>query len=281
MKTNLDCIPCFMQQALNTARLATSDETKIKKVLDNIGSQLKDIPMHLTPAETGQIVYREVKNVTGVTDPYKALKKAHIQEAKVLVPELKKMLEQSDDPLLTAIRIAIAGNVIDLGINKTFNLVKDVEKILSQPFAVFDFKAFRKQLNHAQSILYLGDNCGESVFDKILIEQLNKPVTFAVRSAPIINDVTMEEAIESGLDEVASLVESGCVAPGTILSQCTDQFMEIYHHADLIISKGQGNYEGLSEAGRPIFFLLKAKCHVIAKDLDVNEGDIVLKGINL
>ncbi len=281
MKTNLDCLPCFMQQALNTARLATSDETKIKKILDNIGSQLKDIPMHLTPAETGQIVYREVKNVTGVSDPYKSLKKAHIQEAKILVPELKKMLEQSDDPLLTAIRIAIAGNVIDLGINKTFNLVKDVEKILNQDFAVFDYEAFRKQLNRAQSILYLGDNCGESVFDKILIEQLNKPVTFAVRSAPIINDVTMEEAIESGLDEVASLMESGCVAPGTILSQCTSQFMEIYHHADLIISKGQGNYEGLSEADRPIFFLLKAKCHVIAKDLGVNESDIVLKGINL
>ena len=281
MKTNLDCLSCFMQQALNTARLATSDETKIKKVLDNIGSQLKDIPMHLTPAETGQIVYREVKNVTGVTDPYKALKKAHMQEAKILVPELKKMLEQSDDPLLTAIRIAIAGNVIDLGINKTFNLVKDVEKILNQPFAVFDFEAFRKELNRAQSILYLGDNCGESVFDKILIEQLNKPVTFAVRSAPIINDVTMEEAIESGLDEVASLMESGCIAPGTILSQCTDQFMDIYHHTDLIISKGQGNYEGLSKADRPIFFLLKAKCHVIAKDLGINEGDIVLKGINL
>lgn len=281
MKTNLDCLPCFMQQALNTARLATSDGNSIKKVLENIGSQLKDIPMHLTPAETGQIVYREVKKVTGVSDPYKALKKAHIREAKVLVPQLKKMVEQSDDPLLTAIRIAIAGNVIDLGINKTFDLVKDVEKILAQDFAIFDYDSFRQQLDGAQNVLYLGDNCGESVFDKILIEQINKPVIFAVRSAPIINDVTMEEAIESGLDEVASLMESGCVAPGTILSQCTDTFMEAYHHADLIISKGQGNYEGLSEADRPIFFLLKAKCHVIAKDLGVHEGDIVLKAIHL
>lgn len=281
MKTNLDCLPCFMQQALNTARLATSDGNSIKKVLENIGSQLKDIPMHLTPAETGQIVYREVKKVTGVSDPYKALKKAHIREAKVLVPQLKKMVEQSDDPLLTAIRIAIAGNVIDLGINKTFDLVKDVEKILAQDFAIFDYDSFRQQLDGAQNVLYLGDNCGESVFDKILIEQINKPVIFAVRSAPIINDVTMEEAIESGLDEVASLMESGCVAPGTILSQCTDTFMEAYHHADLIISKGQGNYEGLSEADRPIFFLLKAKCHVIAKDLGVHEGDIVLKAMHL
>ncbi len=281
MKTNLDCLPCFMQQALNTARLATSDENSIKKVLDNIGSQLKDIPMHLTPAETGQIVYREVKKVTGVSDPYKALKKAHIREAKLLVPQLKKMVEQSDDPLLTAIRIAIAGNVIDLGINKTFDLVKDVEKILAQDFAIFDYDSFRQRLDDAQNVLYLGDNCGESVFDKILIEQIKKPVIFAVRSAPIINDVTMEEAIESGLDEVANLMESGCVAPGTILSQCTEEFMEVYNSADLIISKGQGNYEGLSEADRPIFFLLKAKCHVIAKDLGVHEGDIVLKAIHL
>jgi len=191
------------------------------------------------------------------------------------------MVEQSDDPLLTAIRIAIAGNVIDLGINKTFDLVKDVEKILAQDFAIFDYDSFRQRLDGAQNVLYLGDNCGESVFDKILIEQIKKPVIFAVRSAPIINDVTMEEAIESGLDEVANLMESGCVAPGTILSQCTEEFMEVYNSADLIISKGQGNYEGLSEADRPIFFLLKAKCHVIAKDLGVHEGDIVLKAIHL
>jgi len=102
-----------------------------------------------------------------------------------------------------------------------------------------------------------------------------------VRSAPIINDVTLKDAIDSGLDEVARLMESGCVAPGTILSQCTEEFMEVYNNADLIISKGQGNYEGLSEVDRPVFFLLKAKCHVIAKDLGVHEGDIVLKGINI
>jgi len=138
-----------MRQALSTARLATTDEVKIKNVLNTVGVQVKDIPMHLTPAETGQIVYREVKNVTGVIDPYKSLKKAHIAEAKTLLPELKNMVEQSDDPLLKAVRIAIAGNVIDLGINKTFHLVEDIKKILNQDFAIFDYDSFKQHLGNA------------------------------------------------------------------------------------------------------------------------------------
>lgn len=277
MKTYLDCIPCFMQQALRAGRMATRAEHLLKRILDETGEMIKNLPMQSTPAESGLRVYRTVKELTGVRDPYKAVKAAHIEEAKTIYPELTEIMDQSDDRLRTAIKIAIAGNVIDLGINRTLNLVGDVRKSLAQEFAILDYNAFKKRLATAKSILYLGDNAGESVFDKILIRELKKGVTYAVRSAPIINDVTMEEAVASGLDEVAELVDSGSEAPGVIFKMCTPDFRQRFDSADLIISKGQGNYEGLSGCHRPIFFLLKAKCVVVANHLAVKKGDIVVK----
>lgn len=281
MKTYLDCLPCFVEQALRAARIATNDDKVIKQVLDEVGCMIKDTPMENTPAESGIRVYGKIREITGVADPYREIKQRHIAEARALYPELEKMVAKAEDPLLTAIRIAIAGNVIDLGINKVFDLVADIKKILLQDFALFDYEAFKKALHKAENVLYIGDNAGESVFDKLLIGQLKKRVVYAVRSQPIINDATMEDAVASGLDEVTELMESGSTAPGTILRYCTPEFLKIYREADLVISKGQGNYEGLSDENRPIFFLLKAKCPVIARDMGVQEGDIVLKGINL
>ncbi|NQU80126.1 MAG: DUF89 family protein [Bacteroidetes bacterium] len=280
MKTYLDCLPCFMDQALRAGRIATNDEKKIKKLLDSIGALIKDVPMGNTPPETGDVIYRKVREITGVADPYKKIKKTNIKEALSLYPELKKIVSTSGNKLLTAVRLSIAGNVIDLGVNKKFNISEDVGKILKQDFAILHFDEFAEQVKKARSILYLGDNAGESVFDKILIEELKKPVIYVVREIPVINDVTLEDAIDSGLDEVAEIISSGTSAPGTILDLCNDAFLERFNNADLIISKGQGNYEGLSNTHRPLFFLLKAKCSVIAKNIGVEEGDIVLKGIN-
>ena len=277
MKTYLDCLPCFMSQALRAARIATKDEKKIKELLDKVGCMIKDIPMDNTPPETGDLIYQKVREITGVEDPYKKIKESNINEALALYPKLKQVVNNSDNRLLTAIRIAVAGNVIDLGVDKEFNILEDVEKILVQKFAIFDFEEFKSQLEKAESILYLGDNAGESVFDKILIEELNKPVTYVVRDVPVINDVTVEDAISSGLDEVAEIISSGSSAPGTILNLCSDAFLEMFNKADMIISKGQGNYEGLSNVDRSVFFLLKAKCYVIANNLKVKENDIVLK----
>lgn len=275
MKTCIDCIPCFMDQALRVGRIATKDETKIKELLNYVGCMIKDIPMESTPPEIGDIIYGELRKITGVDDPFKQIKKENINEAQALYPELKEIVSKSENKLLTAIRIAIAGNVIDFGVNKEFNLIEDVKQILKQNFAILHFDEFKKHLDKAESVLYLGDNAGESVFDKILIEELNKPVIYVVRDVPVINDVTYKDAIDSGLDEVAEIISSGTSAPGTILNTCNASFLEKFIHSDMIISKGQGNYEGLSSVDRSIFFLLKAKCPVIAKNLNVRENDII------
>ena len=277
MKTYIDCLPCFMNQALRAGRIATKDEKKIKALLNEVGCMIKDIPMDSTPPETGKLIYQRVREITGVADPYKEIKESNINEALALYPKLKQIVKNSPDKLLTAIRIAIAGNTIDLGLNRKFNILEDINKILKQDFAIFDFEEFTLQLKEAKSILYIGDNAGETVFDKILIEELGKPTTYVVRDIPVINDATLEDAINSGLDEVAEIISSGTTAPGTILKLCNDNFLHKFNNAELIISKGQGNYEGLSNVQRSVFFLLIAKCTVIANDLRVKENDIVLK----
>jgi damage-control phosphatase, subfamily I len=281
MKTYLECIPCFIDQTFRTASLATDDKEKIKEVLDEAGEMIRSIPMENTPPEIGNIIYQKIREITGNDDPYREIKKANINEALALYPELKKIIRNSEDSLLTAIRIAIAGNVIDMGVGKKYNISEEIQKILKQDFAICDYEAFKVHLKKANTILYLGDNAGESVFDKLLIEELNKEVTFVVRDIPVINDCIVEDAIASGLDKVAQIISSGSTAPATILELCNNEFLELFEKADLIISKGQGNYEGLSQVDRSLFFMLKVKCKIIANDINVTENDIVFKGINL
>ncbi len=281
MKTYLDCIPCMMEQALQTGRIATNDESKIKELLDTVGERIKDIPLENTPPETATFIYQKIKEITGINDPYKKIKEQNIQQVIKLYPYLKDLVNKSDDPLLTAIRLSIAGNVIDYGANRQFYLEHEIEIALQQDFAILDYDIFKNDLNKARMVLYLGDNAGESVFDKLLIETMGKPVIYVVREEPIINDVTMEDAIKSGIGEVAEIISSGAYTPAIILKLCTKDFITKFNEADLVISKGQGNYEGLSECGRPVFFLLKAKCELIARELGVDMGAIVMKIRNL
>ncbi|HDZ24002.1 MAG TPA: DUF89 family protein [Desulfobacteraceae bacterium] len=277
MKTYLDCFPCFLSQALRAARIATDDEKKIKQVLDEVGMMLRDIPLESTPPESGRLIYRKVSEITGVPDPYKEIKAESTRKALALYPSLKRLVQESENCLLTAARVAIAGNVIDFGGNWNFDLEAEIGEILKNDFAVCDFHAFRKSVNEAGEILYIGDNAGECVFDRILIEEIGKPVLYVVRGAPIINDAIYDDAVAAGIDKVAAILPSGTDGPGTILETCSPQFMEVYNRAECIISKGQGNYEALSSENRPIFFLLKTKCPVIADDLGVGEGSIILK----
>ena len=281
MKTYLDCIPCFFNQALRAGRIATDDEGKIKRILDEIGTALKDIPLESTPPETGRLIYKKVREITGNYDPYKEIKIENTHKALSLYHSLKQKVEQSDDSLLLAIRIAIAGNIIDFGVNRNFDIEKEIHEVLEKDFSIYDYQKFKECLGKANDILFIGDNAGESVFDRILIEELKKPTIYVVRDEPVINDVTYDDALQAGIDKVATIVSSGTNAPGTILTTCSNEFRKLYYDSKFVISKGQGNYEGLSDEKKPIFFMLKVKCYVIAKDIGVTEGDIVLKGINV
>lgn len=276
MKAYLDCYPCFFAQTLKTARMITSDEKKIWEILKAVSLALPRISFDATPPEIGREVYRIVSEKTGVDDPYRKIKERCTRQALSLYPEFRRLIESSRDRLMTALCIAIAGNVIDFGAQADFDLKKDIKRALSQDFAIDHSAEFQKDLRKARKILYVADNAGETVFDRLLIEELRKPVTYVVRERPVINDATLKDALDARINEVAEIVSSGTDAPGTILSLCSEEFLDVYRSSDLIISKGQGNYEGLSEERRTTFFLLKAKCPVIAKDIGVEEGSTVL-----
>jgi len=277
MRTYLDCIPCFFRQGLEAIRMATRDEKKHRKVLLEIAKVLPEFPLSSTPPEMVRVIHRIVRQFTNSSDPYREIKNKHNEVALKLYPELKEKVKKAKDPLLMAIKVAIAGNVIDLGTVGEINIKEETEKVLYQSFAIFDYEKFKRALKNADKILYIADNAGEVVFDRILIENLRKKTVYVVRGKPVINDATIDDALFCKIDKVAEIISSGCDAPGTIVNDCSEEFIKHYSTAKLIISKGQGNYESLSEDKKPIFFLLKAKCSAIARDLKCSPGDIVLK----
>ena len=277
MKTFLECIPCFMNQALKAGKIASKEDEKIKKILNEVGKMIEDIPMENTPPETGMLIYKKISEITNNPDPYKDIKKKNMDEAISLLPMIEKILDESEDRLLTAIRLAIAGNVIDLGVNREFDIKTAIDEVLKQDFAICDYEDFKQKLAESEEIIYLGDNSGEAVFDKILIREIGKQVTYVVKEKPIINDITLEEAKYLEINKIAKIISSGMEAPGTIIKMCNEEFVKFFYDAKIIISKGQGNYEGLSGIDAPIFFMLRAKCPVIAKDINVPIDSIILE----
>jgi len=281
VKTYLDCIPCFFRQALAAARMSSADEMVQRHALNSVALMVPDIPLNATPPEIAQQVYQVVYEITGNKDPYHEAKVRANEAAMSCYSRMKDTVSYSKDPLQAACKLSIAGNDIDLGAKADFgSMVSLIEDSLSVDLDQDNYAEFKKSISNASHILYIGDNAGETVFDRILMEQIlqmNKSkMVFAVRKNPIINDATFEDAITAGLDEVATIISSGSDAPGTVLSQCSSEMLSRYNAADVIISKGQGNYESLNRRPENIFFLFKVKCPVIARDSGFEVGSYVL-----
>jgi uncharacterized protein with ATP-grasp and redox domains len=283
VKLNLDCIPCFQRQALQAVRFVSDDEELHQKVLREVAEKLLESNWDATPPELAHEVHRIVKHRTNENDPYKEVKKESNDAVLKMYPELKKQVEESSDPLRTAIRLAIAGNIIDFGPLQKFNLDETVREVLKKQFAVDDYKKLKEKLDDAETLLFFTDNAGEIGFDKLLVETFLKTrklrkIRFVVKGGPIINDATLEDAVYMGLSGLPNVeflkMSNGEVGTGPERnSQTVKSWIEKH---DLVISKGQGNYEGLSEHNG-LFFLFMAKCPVISSDVGVKVGDIILK----
>ncbi|MBN1869774.1 MAG: DUF89 family protein [Candidatus Omnitrophica bacterium] len=286
MRTFVECIPCFFKQALEQGRLFTGNELIHKEIMDEVAALVPKFSLGLTPPEMAREMHRLFDRRFGGQDLYKRIKDQSNRRAMELYPKLKEKVARSKDRLLMAVELAIAGNVIDYAVKNTLNIEAEIEKLLGEDFpagrkGAFEYEEFKRDLNAAKTVLYLADNAGEIVFDRVLIEEFrqDRKVIFAVRNKPSINDALMEDALFCGIDKVAQVISSGVDAPGTVLKYCSEEFLKIFKQADLIISKGQGNYEALSEADGRIYFLLKVKCPVIARHSGATLGDIVLKRI--
>lgn len=283
MRTYLDCIPCFIKTALEMARLVDANEITHKEILDEVARMIPNFSLGSSPPEMARMIHKVMERRFGNKDIYGTIKKESNRKALELYPRLKEKVSESRDKLLTAVEIAIAGNVIDYAAKNSLNIEAEIDKLFTNDFShvnktIFDYEYFKDDLMKASRILYLADNAGEILFDRVLIEEFpeNKEVILAVRDKPVINDALIEDAIECGLNKRAKVMSSGVDAPGTVLKYCSKEFIEVYKKADLIISKGQGNYEALSQERENIYFLFRAKCPVIARHAGTELGDIVL-----
>ncbi len=282
MKLNLECIPCFMRQALKAARFCRLDEETQERVLREVMKALLEERWDKTPPELAHVVHAIVRRYGG--DPYAEIKKKSNEFALSLYPQVKSLVEESEDPLKTAVKVAIAGNIIDFGaVDKDsveeFNLLDFVKGVVKEELAIDDYSLFREKLNNARTILYFADNAGEIVFDRILLETIfsefgRLKVTFVVKAGPIINDATIEDAKQVGMDEVVD--EYRFISNGEVgVERNSPEVKAWIEEHDVVISKGQGNYEGLSEF-EGIFYMLMVKCPVIARHVGVDVGSKVL-----
>jgi len=261
--------------------LASTDECIQWRTLKLVLQKLATMPLTMTPPEVAQAVYELVYTTTANADPYAELKHYSNRLALALYPSLKETIAASENPLLTACKLAISGNSIDFGPQAQYgDLDTVVASALGSSVAINHFERFRQAMQRATRVLYLGDNAGEILFDRVLIEQLNfhfqADITYVVRDRPIINDATMEDAVFVGLTDIVNVVSNGSGAPGTVLNQCSAQLQQLYKSSDVIIAKGQGNFESLSGESKRIFYFLKAKCSLVSKQLKVKLGDLIL-----
>jgi len=284
MRTYFDCIPCFVRQVIDSVRMTTDDTRLHEKVLRETLSMASEMDLSQSPPAMAQRIHRFIREITGVSDPYLDVKNRFNTLALQMYPDLKQRIDTSTDPFETAIRLAIAGNIIDFGVNSAIDpsqVERTISESLTDPFNRESLEMFRHAISQAEKILYLGDNAGEIVFDRLLIERLPyEKITFVVKGGPILNDAVMEDAQIVGLTDVVDVIDNGSDAPGTILESCSEIFRRRFDESDLVIAKGQGNYETLSNVDKNIFFLVRPKCSVLARHLGREIGSLVLSGSN-
>ena len=279
MVSNYRCYFCFaraFEKLLDNENLSVEDKNSFVSEMSELYSTVGDT---FSSPEYSRTLHAILRKYTNNSDPYKLAKKQSNDLVMSMYSDLKNKIQQSDNPFDTAMRLAIAGNIMDFAIDGNFDLQATINKVLQTDFAIDHSEKLRKAIAKAKTVLYLGDNCGEIVFDKLFIETIMHPnLVYAVRGAKIINDATIEDAHYVGMDLVADLLSNGYDAPSTIVEKCSIEFQDVFNSADVIISKGQGNLEGLLEnKTNEIYFLLMVNCEAIADALAVKKGDFVVK----
>lgn len=281
MKILPECYVCAMRQALAAAMLVSDDATFHSEVLREAAREMASAGSDITPPEAGEGLYAMISRMSGNPDPFAEQKKRQNDAVLEIYPWLRETVRGAADPLLMAVRLAIAGNTIDPGAQASFDLQESVREAVEGEGELSVHPTFAARVAEADTVLLVVDNCGEVVFDMLLIETMKRvspglEVTVAVRSGPIINDVTEVEARAIGLEPAARILPSGSRMPGTVLARTTDEFRCAFDEADLVISKGQGNWETLEDSEREVFFMFQAKCPSVAAVNRCAVGDLLL-----
>lgn len=283
MKVSYECAPCFLRQAREALDLSIDDENlKIEMMSDVFKFLAETYNEDCSSNKTGSLIHRMIKEKTGIKDPYTEEKRMGNKLALKYLPHVQELLKD-DENLENYVKIAILGNILDFG---AFELGTDFDKLITNKLncdlAINNTDLLEKDLKKHKNLLYLVDNTGEIVFDKLLLKKIKEydiNITIAVKENPILNDACLEDALEVGLDEYGEIVSIGTDTVGVVYTEISDKFKEIFDNSDFIISKGMGNYEGLTEINlenKDVYFLLCAKCTVVSKNLNINLHDMAI-----
>ena len=282
MKISKECYLCLFNQIFNLTNRLNLDEKDSSKVLREAGRKLSKYDLSFEPPVIASDVYESISRIVNKEDLFEEDKKESIKEALKLKPILKKRLTKSKDKLLDACKIAVAGNVIDLGVNQEYNMQKEIKNIFEMDFYKNDFDEFKEKVLNAKSICYLADNAGENIFDEILIETIKEfnpqiKVYYIVRGKPIINDVTIKDLKGLDIFKIAEVIDSEVNTPGFCLEKANKESKDIFYNSDMVISKGMGNFECIfDECDREVFYLFKVKCDVVARASNSKKGEYML-----
>ncbi|MHC3993649.1 damage-control phosphatase ARMT1 family protein [Thiomicrolovo sp. ZZH C-3] len=283
MKIENACVECIIGQTQRVADAIGADAALRKKINDDVLAMSKAFDFAKSPPEVAREVYEHLAVLAGKKDLYDEVKRHSSEKAKTFIPYLREQIAKADDPFLTAVKVAVAGNVIDLAAEVSFDLDTEIDRLFHTHFAHDDVDALRERLAGAKTLLYIGDNAGEHLFDALAIEAIaalfpQLAITYMTRGKPIINDVTFDEAMADGLAEVAALVDSGVDTPGFVYERASEAAQHLFDASDVVLTKGMGNYECLSPAPRgDLVYLLKVKCNVVSRSIGAEIGSIICK----
>ena len=285
MNIETECIACIFNQAFRVTKELNLSKEESKEVLDLAANMVSSFSFSRTPPQNATPMYEKIAQLLKVKDIYKKQKLLATKKANLLYEYSKKLIDKSNDPFVGATRVAVGANVIDLASEFSYDLEGELEKIMYEKFAIDHIKYLKESLKSAKIIVYLGDNAGEHVFDRLYIETIlkffpNIVIYYFARANPIINDICYDDLKDDSIKDIVTIINSGIKTPGVIVDDLTDEAKELFFAADTIISKGMGNYECLNEyKSLPLFFLLKVKCQVVASSLSLNTGDLVCKSV--
>jgi|SaaInlStandDraft_3_1057020.scaffolds.fasta_scaffold43721_2 damage-control phosphatase, subfamily I len=282
MNTHLDCIPCLLKQIIAASRLATKDIVIQENILEESLKKLTHLCRKAAPPVLAKELHDIVKSLSDNTDPYAEEKRYFNALMLEKYEHFKDLVKSSSNPLKTSVLLSIAGNVIDFGAyhhRHEIDISNELDNILNSHLAINDFRLFEEALNNAKKVVIFGDNAGEIVLDTLLVKAIGKErVTYVVRGEPIINDATLADAQSCGMTNICTVIENGNGFPGTVFEALPKKLQNDFHNADVIIAKGQGNFETMCKLNHEnLFFLLKIKCHILAHEIGYPVNSLILK----
>lgn len=290
MKSYPECIACLFNQTLQAQQTFTLSDGETREVMNTLGSSLRTFEEGISPPVIATVIQHELERLLDREDPYRDIKNESTNRILEHLDEVRHVIRSSSDPLRSAALLAIGGNAIDYGV---FGNAVDVEKVIRDALGTMEsteeathslaYEEYKEHLSRSSRLLYILDNAGEVVFDRLLIETMKQMysslnITVAVRNRPILNDVTLSDAHFAGIDQVAdALVVSACDSAGAVIGQAGPAMQRAYQEADIIVAKGQGNYEAMSDEKGPVYFFLKVKCPAVSRETGEPVGTYLLK----